>query len=71
MHGHHGQQIEGAAAVTLAAIMKAGPTIRDKGVVGVVCGGNLDTKDLDRAYDIVRMRDSRDDEPNVSRANAF
>ncbi len=71
MHGMHGQLVEGAAAVALAAIMKVGPRIRDKGVVGVVCGGNLDTKDLDKAYDIARLRDARDDETNVSRANAF
>ncbi len=71
MHGNHGQLVEGAAAVTLAAIMKAGVSIRDKGVVGIVCGGNLDTKDLDRAYDIVRKRGSRDDESDASRANAF
>jgi len=59
MHGHHGAQIEGAAAVMLAAIVKMGSQMRDKTVVGVVCGGNLDSRDLDRAYDLVRARDVR------------
>ena len=59
MHGHHGAQIEGAAAVTLAAIVKMGSQMRDKTVVGVVCGGNLDSRDLERAYDLVRARDVR------------
>lgn len=71
MHGHHGQPVEGSAAVALAAIVKMGASLRDKGVVGVVCGGNLDSKDLDRAYDIVRGRDSRDEDFGGSRASAF
>ena len=54
MHGHHGQQIEGAAAVALASILKMGPELMGKRVVAIVCGGNVAGADLDAAYDIVR-----------------
>jgi threonine dehydratase len=54
MHGHHGQQVEGAAAVTVASIMKKGQELMGKQVVAIVCGGNVAGADLDAAYDIVR-----------------
>lgn len=54
MHGHHGQQIEGAAAVAIASIMKSKESLMGKHVIGIVCGGNVDAADLDTAYDIVR-----------------
>lgn len=54
MHGHHGQQIEGAAAVAIASIMKKGIELRGQRVIGIVCGGNVSAVDLDAAYDIVR-----------------
>jgi len=47
MHGHHGQQIEGAAAVTVASIMKKGLQERmGKQVVAIVCGGNVAGADV-------------------------
>jgi threonine dehydratase len=61
MHGHHGQQIEGAAAVTLASILKKGNDLMGKHVVAIVCGGNVASADLDAAYDIVRGAGSNDD----------
>ena len=69
VHGHHAQVIEGAAGATIAAIIKRCGSMRDKGVVGIVCGGNLSATLLDRAYDVARG--AGEDHAGSSRASAF
>ena len=43
-HENHGILIEGAAAVTLAYLLKRGKEIPGKNIVGILSGGNVDTK---------------------------
>jgi threonine dehydratase len=54
IHGHHSTQIEGAAAVTIASMIKMAPALVGKNAVGIICGGNVSSESLDVAYDIVR-----------------
>lgn len=54
MHGHHGVQIEGASAVAVAALVKYAPVVKGKHSVVIICGGNVSSESLDKAYDKVR-----------------
>lgn len=54
VHGHHGTQIEGAAAVGVAGLMKCAPKVAGKHSIVIICGGNVSSETLDKAYDIVR-----------------
>ena len=73
-HGHHAAQIEGAAAVTIASIIKIAPSLAGKHVVAVICGGNVGGDMLDAAYDIVRGTRLKNDQQRSSKkgeASAF
>lgn len=73
-HGHHAAQIEGAAAVTIASIIKIAPSLAGKHVVAVICGGNVGGDMLDAAYDIVRGTRLKNDPQRSSKkgeASAF
>eukprot|EP00890_Picochlorum_soloecismus_P005471 jgi/Picsp_1/5925/NSC_03282-R1_threonine ammonia- catabolic len=54
VHGHHATQIEGAAAVGVAGLMKCAPQVAGKHSIVIICGGNVSSETLDKAYDIVR-----------------
>ena len=43
----HGEMVEGAAGMTIAAVKNMKETVRDKVVCAVMCGGNID-KDTHR-----------------------
>mmetsp|Transcript_10410 Transcript_10410/g.20565 ORF Transcript_10410/g.20565 Transcript_10410/m.20565 type:complete len:454 (+) Transcript_10410:117-1478(+) len=74
-HGHHAAQIEGAAAVTIASIIKMAPSLAGKHVVAVICGGNVGGDMLDVAYDIVRgvhlTKDEQRQQSKKGEASAF
>lgn len=75
VHGHHGTQIEGAAAVGVAGLMKCAPQVAGKHSIVIICGGNVSSETLDKAYDIVRGGYSggsdKSDEPVRGEAASF
>ena len=71
VHGHHGTQIEGAAAVGVAGLMKCAPQIAGKHSIVIICGGNVSSETLDKAYDIVRGGYSESDGPVRGEAASF
>jgi threonine dehydratase len=57
IHGHHGVAIEGAAGVAVASYIKlAEEQMRGKHAVVVICGGNVASETLDKAYQHVAMQ---------------
>ena len=56
IHGHHGMEIEGSAAVAVAAFIKAAEKMSGKHAVILCCGGNVASETLDKAYEMTRQK---------------